>query len=283
VGYKFLLVKRKLERDGLLAFLTALGRVLIGKFSIFQFRADFRRRILGNYLYKEFGGMVKYGAFSGLKIPSRLVWAKNDLGSILVGFYELQVVEWIFSRNQRFHRLVDIGSADGIYLAGILQANLAETAIGFESSQKGRYSSHQILRLNNLEERAEVLGTADSTTLISMLSNPASRKDDWSLMICDIEGGEAELFDASVVSLLEKYFIVIELHEWTYGPNTVAEMCGMFSRTHKVQLLESSARNPNGIAELRELADDLRWNICSEGRRQSMRWLVATPVKYNSA
>ena len=151
-----------------------------------------------------------------LKMPISLVWAKNDLASILIGFYEQQVIEWISNKGIRFLQFIDIGSADGFYLAGILKAELAESAIGFESSTLGRASSQHLLELNDLQKKSNVIGAAESNFMEFVSKSVDENKNRWSLLICDIEGGELDLFNPSNVKLLNRYFLVVELHEWTY-------------------------------------------------------------------
>jgi hypothetical protein len=252
------------------------------KISPFEIRADLRRRKIGRKLHREFGGQVRYGAFKGLKMPISLVWAKNDLASILIGFYEQQVIDWIANRGIRFLQFIDIGSADGFYLAGILKAELAETATGFESSALGRASSSRLLELNELQKKSNVMGVASSNFMEAVSKSVDENKNSWSLLICDIEGGELDLFNPSNVKLLTRYFLVVELHEWTYKSGDLENFISIFTSTHSLDFLRTSARNPSAVVEIQDLSDDERWNLCSEGRRHEMRWLVGTPLLYSS-
>ena len=44
-----------------------------------------------------------------------------------------------------------------------------------------------------------------------------------------------------------------------------------------LEILENGARNPYLIPEIKDLDDDERWLIVSEGRKLSMNWLIFTP------
>ncbi len=276
--FRVKLLQSKYHRDGILGVLWSLTQFIVRKFSPVEKRTDWKRRRIGKRLYNDFGGKVRYGAFIGIQLPKKLIWAKNDMSSILIGFYEKQVIDWIAARELHFSTLIDIGSADGLYLAGILKAGLADTAVGFESSKRGRDSSRQILAINNVHDRAVVMGTANSETLCTVLDARMSNNMEFSLLLCDIEGGEIDLFDSQTVLRLQNYFIVIELHEWCYSNEKLMELRALFKTTHEVDFLHPSGRNPDSIPELRKLTDDQRWNVCSEGRRESMRWLVGTPL-----
>jgi len=230
----------------------------------------------------QFSGRVRYGPFKGLRVPKDLIWAKNDLASILIGFYEQQVIEWISDKDLDFVNLIDIGSADGFYLAGILNSRLAGAAVGFESSKKGRNSSLRMLEMNGQVDKCVILGKADLDFMNQARQFIAEKPNSWSLLLCDIEGGELTLFNFENTKLLERYFVVIELHEWMYSEGDLEKLKGEFSATHDLQLLTISARNPSLVPEIQGLSDDQRWNLCSEGRRHDMRWLVGIPHLYKS-
>ena len=282
MNFRIKLLQRKYHRDGLRGVLWSFTKFIVRKFSPVEIRTDWKRRRIGESLYIDFDGMVRYGPFVGVQLPKKLIWAKNDMSSILIGFYEKQVIDWIASRELHFSTLIDIGSADGLYLAGILKAGLADTAVGFESSKKGRISSRSILAMNSVHDRAVVMGTANSEGLCSVLDSRTSNNHEFSLLLCDIEGGEIDLFDSETALRLQKYFIVIELHEWCYPKDKSIELMELFKTTHEVKFLHPSGRNPDSISELRKFTDDQRWIVCSEGRRESMRWLVGVPNLYRS-
>lgn len=282
MDYRIKLLLRKYEKYGIHGVGKSIFFLAVHKFSPFELRADFRRRQIGKKLHRKFDGQVKYGVFKGLKLPSDLVWAKNDLGSLLIGFYEQQVIEWVYNRGIRFSQFIDIGSADGFYLAGILNANLADSAIGFESSRKGRRSSLNLISLNKLQHKTIVVGAASSDFMDIAIQNSDNSSNRWSLLMCDIEGGELNIFDTRTAELLKRYFLVIEIHEWLYAPQDLDNLMAIFLPTHKLEFLRTSPRNPSAIDEIRELSDDQRWNLCSEGRRQDMRWIVGTPKLYEN-
>lgn len=277
MNYQFELVVKKFHRSGIWGVTKALALFIIRKISPFELRADLKRKRIGQMLHSKFNGQIQYGAFRGVLLPRELVWAKNDLASMLIGFYEQQVVNWIANTKVQFHQFVDVGSADGFYLAGILTSNLAETAIGFESNQTGQRSSRRTLEINNVQNRCKIFGTADTKFLEIVMEHNPNDPDRWSLLMCDIEGGELHLFNSDNVELMRRFFVIVELHEWTYSEGDLQKLENNFLRTHNLQYLRSSERNPSSVKEINHLSDDIRWNLCSEGRRHEMRWLVGVP------
>ena len=277
LNHKLDLVIKKFHRSGILGVTKASVLFVLRMISPFEIRADLKRKRIGLILHSKFNGQIRYGSFKGVLLPRELVWAKNDLASMLIGFYEQQVVDWIVNTKVQFHQFVDVGSADGFYLAGILGSDLAETAIGFESSQKGQESSRRTLELNNLQNRCKMFGTADTNFLKIAMEHNQKEPVGWSLLMCDIEGGELHLFNSDNVELMRRFFLIIELHEWTYSEGDLQKLENIFLRTHNLQYLRSSERNPSSIKEINNLSDDIRWSLCSEGRRHEMRWLVGIP------
>lgn len=277
MNYKFELVVKKFHRTGIFGVTKAIVLFALRKISPFELRADIKRKRIGLMLHSRFNGQIRYGEFQGVLLPKELVWAKNDLASMLIGFYEQQVVNWIVNTKVQFHQFVDVGSADGFYLAGILGSDLAESAIAFESSQTGQKSSRRTLEINDLQNRCKIFGTADTEFLEIVMEHSIKDPDRWSLLMCDIEGGELQLFNSDNIELMRRFFLIVELHEWTYSEGDLQKLENKFLRTHNLQYLRSSERNPSSIKEIKDLPDDIRWNLCSEGRRHDMRWLVGIP------
>ncbi len=277
MNYKFELVVKKFHRTGIFGVTKAIVLFALGKITPFELRADIKRKRIGQMLHSKFNGQIRYGEFQGVLLPRELVWAKNDLASMLIGFYEQQVVNWIVNTKVQFHQFVDVGSADGFYLAGILGSDLAESAIGFESSLTGQNSSRRTLEINDLQNRCKIFGTADTKFLEIAMEHNIKDPDRWSLLMCDIEGGELHLFNSDNVDLMRRFFLIVELHEWTYSEGDLQKLEDIFLPTHNLQYLRSSERNPSSINEIKDLPDDIRWNLCSEGRRHDMRWLVGIP------
>ena len=85
-----------------------------------------RREKLSRKIYKDFEGVIKYGAFRGLKLSDQFWWGHTDIGSIFFGFYEKEVLNEILKISSETGKkyFIDIGAADGYYGIGVLKANL---------------------------------------------------------------------------------------------------------------------------------------------------------------
>ena len=72
-------------------------------------------------------GIVKYGPLKGLKLDiNDMSWSQADLGSILLGIYEKEVLDELEIISRDKSTFCDIGAADGIYGVGLLVNDLFE-------------------------------------------------------------------------------------------------------------------------------------------------------------
>ncbi|PTB84490.1 hypothetical protein C9939_05200, partial [Pseudidiomarina aestuarii] len=112
-------------------------------------------------VFDMLGGIVRYGPFKGLVLQKGTWWGKSDLGSMLLGLYEKEVLDYIDSiKIEDFSSFVDIGAADGYYACGLLSSGKIKNAICFEQSDFGRSVIESNWRNNGGAGRLEVFGEA---------------------------------------------------------------------------------------------------------------------------
>ena len=198
-------------------------------------------------------------------------WGTSDLFSMLLGCYELEIVDALHDPKflGRSH-FVDIGAADGYYAVGCLRNGRFKTADCFELTEVGRETIARNAERNGNAEQIRIFGVAD-TTLPSQLETI-----DWSdtVVLCDIEGGELDLLDEAFLSALKGAMILIEFHNWVenFWPRYSA-LLERASRDYDLRLLERSAFPNYDLPELRGMPDDNRMLILSVGRPNVMRFL----------
>lgn len=253
-------------------------RYLIARYIGFSESPHKVRRRIGAELYRALDGRIGYGRFQGLIVPEKLIWGKNDLPSMLLGLYELEIQRYLRTQSKEFEIFIDIGSADGYYLSGIMNSKIAKKAISFEVSNAAILKSIEFLKLNNLENVVEFRGPCNAKiledTLIELDSNRRI------LVLCDVEGAEFEIFQDSVIRKMSNCDILIEIH--SKDVNVIENFISRFRFTHNVKILENETRNPNDLSELDGYSDDERYVICSEGREYKMSWMIAQPLNASS-
>lgn len=244
-----------------------------------HFRAETvakRRERLSREIFTKLKGRVAYGPFEGLELDPVPGWGQSDLASMLLGCYEMEVVEALHADEfgARSH-FVDIGAADGYYAVGCLRNGRFKTADCFELTEAGRETIARNAARNGVAERLRIFGVADSTL-------PAQLKAiDWldTVVLCDIEGAELDLLDEAFLKATKGAMILVEVHNWAtnFWPRYTA-LLERASKFHWLRFLESSALPTHDLPELRGMPDDNRLLVLSEGRPNVMRFLQLMPL-----
>jgi hypothetical protein len=229
-----------------------------------------RRQILSQDLDKKLGSVVRYGPLKGLKFTSNTYWAGADRGAMLLGLYELEVLNTFKDIPSKYNTFINVGAADGYYGVGVLVGNLFSKSICYEISKAGRETIKENASLNGASERVEIRGAANK----DFYKDIDKAILDYSVLLIDIEGGEFEIVNKETFEAFKKSIIIIELHEWSIseGKIELEKMLNDSQSTHRVTEFRSGPRDPASFEELKMYSDTDRWLICSEGRPEVMRW-----------
>ena len=165
---------------------------------------------------------------------------------------------------------VDIGAADGYYAIGGLLNGRFQTADCFELTELGRETIIRNAKRNGVFKQLRVFGAADQTLPTKLVDR------EWrdTVVLCDIEGAEFDLFDERCLSAMKGAMIIIEIHNWVsdFLPRYTA-LLERASRHYSMRLLERSTFPQHSLPELRSFPDDNRMIMLSEGRPNVMRFL----------
>lgn len=234
-----------------------------------------RQLILSLDLDKTFDSTVTYGPLKGFRLTKNSWWAARERGAMLLGLYEIEVLESLNNIPSRYHTLIDLGAADGYYGIGVLAGNLFQKSICYEISERGRETIKENALLNGVSDRVEIRGIANKAFFKEI--DEATLEN--SVLLIDIEGGEFEIANKETFEALRKSIIIIELHEWMLsdGKSELERLISNSRPTHTVSELTTGPRNPGSFHELKKYSDTDRWLICSEGRQRVMQWLRFDP------
>lgn len=230
---------------------------------------------LSNYIYDKCDGEVKYGPMKGLSLSiNNMQWSKYDLGSILLGFYELEVLTELEFLSSKYRIFCDIGAADGIFGVGLVASNLYEQSICFEIDKIGRKNIKALAKANNVEKEIKVFGEASAESMRSL-------NLDWKqvCILIDIEGDEFNFINQDFIKTVNGAALVIEIHD-QYKPNPSSakqELMSLLNKSYNIKTITTSSRDLSNIEELRYMHDNERWLLCSEGRGWRMDWWVCEP------
>ena len=235
-----------------------------------------RRKRVSRDLFHKHSGVVQRGLFQGLTIDGMANISEAMLALKIFGLYEHEVVKKIGELGP-FTTAAIVGAGDGYYALGLLKAGLAQTSICFESTEAGRDAIARNAQRNGLADRLTILGEADSRIAEQLMRagfDPAQ-----SLILCDIEGAEFEVFTRETLATLAKANLIIELHDKVHGNDSEKRtaMIANLPAGTRYEIIRSSPPPWSGITDLEALSDNDRALVTSDGRRAIGEWLVVTP------
>ena len=228
-------------------------------------------RVDANSIFKN---IISHGPFKGMILSDQVWWGKYDLVSKYLGQYEEHVLLKLKSLSSDYSHFVDIGAGDGYYSVGVLKSKMYSTSTAFEISKKGREVIKINAKLNNIEKNLEIKEEANELEISKEIE-----KHGPSVILCDIEGSEFDLFDEKIFQKLNKSTVIIELHD-SFLKNFSEKRKRMISLAEKyfeISFLERTSPNINKFNELSEWNDDDRMLAFSEGRPVRMEWVVLIP------
>jgi hypothetical protein len=213
--------------------------------------------------------VVQRGLFAGLRYPSGRTGDIDAPAAKLLGTYEQELTTVFEDALQRVTRtFVDIGCADGYYAVGMPFISPGLTTHAFDIARSARELCAEVAAVNDVAARVRIKGRFSAESLAGLDVNGA-------LMLCDVEGAEAALFDEALVSRLRHTFVVIEVHEHV-KPGLSGHLQSVFASSHDHRVMVQDKRRPQDFAELplsaRELATAL-----GENRPRDLHWLVLDP------
>lgn len=236
-----------------------------------------RRERVSTEVFEMFDGRVAYGPFRGLKISANPWWGKSDLGSMVLGLYEkeiLEIIEALKNKRGQIDSFIDIGAADGYYASGMLMSQMAKRAICFESSEEGRSVIRENWVANGSPGLLEIHGEARVDSMKAIEDVDMSN----CFVLIDIEGGEFDLLSESFLGKLCGATVVVEIHNWVGSfLERYSKMLRAIDKYFDIELVERVERPTACIPELRDFTDDNRLLLVSERRPCLMRFLKLLP------
>ena len=193
--------------------------------------SKWRSVLIQNTLIEQNGCTVINGPLKGLNFLERS--AEGCHVAKLLGCYEQPLHVHIENAIKRgYKKVVNIGSAEGYYTVGIALRLPDAEIYAFDTDNNAQNSCIELARKNAVEERVQVSGLFSPENFTDYAGGD-------SLILCDIEGAEAELLDPAVSPALERIDLIVEAHE-CLRPGVTELLMNRFSETHEIILVEDS-------------------------------------------
>ena len=201
----------------------------------------------------------------------------SSLSAKILGTYEMELHSCVNAAiTIGFERIINIGAGEGYYAVGLAcSASPGRQIIAYEADER----AHELIRTLaewNRVSNLTICGRCSPDGLDKVVCSSGKV-----LIICDVEGFEAELLDPLRIRNLEKAWVLVELHEFIHAG--ISEIIiSRFRQTHKIDEITSRPRDlkdfPSKTLIARLLPETLSLRAMNEGRPGRMSWLWMRPI-----
>jgi hypothetical protein len=217
---------------------------------------------------------VLNGIFKGLQYPS-LDITESALVPKIVGSYEYQLQPWLSQIiNTNYSDIINVGSAEGYYAVGLAK-RMPNTVIHcYDINEKDIEFSKQMAKVNNVSNLTWNT-FCDENTLLNFAYSGKT------LIMCDCEGYELELFTKAVANKCRHMDFLIELHD-VVNPIISSKILSIFQPTHTFKVVNNKAVDYSMLTGLQSLSPKEREFALLEHRgglykNAFMEWAFLTP------
>jgi len=214
---------------------------------------------------------VRSGPFAGMVLP--VGGTEGCLAPKLLGCYESELHEPIAARVcAGYHAVINIGCAEGFYAVGLARALPGATVHAFDSDERAQRACRETASANGVADRVEIGGTLDPDGLERLCAALAAKGD--VLVVCDIEGAEAELLDPTRAPSLARTDLLVELHPM-FVAGCDALITQRFTATHEMARIGQRGRDDGAFPEIGGWSQLDRFLALWEFRPPENDWLSA--------
>lgn len=228
--------------------------------------AKWRAQLIGNTLAVRSGNRVLSGPFAGMNYGT--LAAEGSRSARLLGCYEASlapVIEAIVASNPAL--IMDIGCAEGYYAVGLARRLPGTRILARDASDMAQLMCRALADLNGV--------AVETGGLVTHADFDVAHGTD-TVVICDIEGAEADLLDPAAAPGLRHARILVECHDGM-KPGLSATLAARFAATHHIQRLDRVI-DPSALPEWTEQLSDLdRLLALWEWRSGPTPWLWMRP------
>ena len=216
--------------------------------------------------------VVLSGPFVGMRYIDDIVW--GPITPKWLGTYESELHPVIYKiiSQAKYEVIIDVGAAEGYYAVGLAKHLPQATVITFDLDFRARCQQRRLAKVNNAENL--IVGFRCNSLELQNCIKPTS-----CLIICDIEGSEAQLLNPSKVPALRFADILVEVHPAQgMSASGVRDLLkSRFNDSHHTETIDACAREVVGFRHLLPLkiTDEELLMALDEGRNgsQCVLWM----------
>jgi hypothetical protein len=187
-----------------------------------------RAKVLQAEFIAKYGTVVQAGLFQGMEyLPD---CAEGCYLPKLLGCYEAELAPYFQQAIDRnYQAVINIGCSEGFYAVGLARLMPQVHVHAYDTNQAAHADCRQLAAQNNVTDRLTIGGTFAPTDFQQFI-------DLKTLVLCDIEGGEATLLDPIAAPALSAMDIIVELHDG-FVPGIQDLLIDRFSKTHQISIV----------------------------------------------
>ena len=229
--------------------------------------AKWRAGWLEGALARRLPQQIPAGPFAGMTYTVRA--SEGARLARLLGVYEAglaPVIEEIVAR--RYGLVVDIGAAEGYYAVGLARRLPYARILAHDGDPRARALCAELATLNGVSDRVKIGGVLTHDDLCHLPAGDC-------VIICDIEGAEAELLDPESAPALRGADLLVEVHEGM-KPGTLDLLHRRFSVSHEIRQIGRHLADDALPDWAERLSDMDRLILLWEWRSSPTPWLWMT-------
>ncbi len=238
---------------------------------------DKKKYILGKKISIYAKEKILFGPYAGTKFSNLHGWSKVDSSAKYLGTYESQVQQKLIFLSQKFKlkNIVDLGAAEGYHIVSLINKKYFVKGFAFEISKKSKSILYRNIVLNKLEKKIKIFSEANFESLKQNLHVEKLNK---TCFLVDIEGNEYNLFTNDFCKYFSKCFFLVEDHSFDIKNKKIQNrFIKNIKNNFKVHFLLDQGKNPFSFKKLDNFSDDEKYLMVSEGRPETMRWIILSP------
>jgi hypothetical protein len=245
---------------------TPMGRLRILKegqkvAKLLSWRLERECRIIREYFNDDW--TVRHGPFAGMKYAPM---TSSCLVPKIIGSYESLIHRWIADAiNKNYETIFNIGSGEGYYSVGFSLKSKVSQIYAYDIDERARDNVAALAQLNGTSDRVHIRDVCTREELQGEIR-------DNTLIFCDIEGGEFDLFRPDLIPALSRADLIVETHD-AVCPRVTETLVRRFLPSHQIEISYDCARYANDFPVLETVPALKHALLLEEGRKPAQAWM----------
>jgi hypothetical protein len=229
---------------------------------LLHMRLESEARLIREYLNDDW--TVRHGPFTGMR------YAAMSSGSLLspkvIGSYESPIHSWIMDAIKHdYDNILNVGCGEGYYAVGFSLKSPSSRIYAYDIDDEARENTATLAHLNNVADRILIRSLCTKEDLRREIAKET-------LIFCDIEGGELDLFRPDLVTELSRADLIIELHDFCC-PGATEVLRRRFHPSHRIEITYHCAKYANDFPVLEGIPIREQAFLLEEARPVTQGWM----------